>query len=476
MIYGITTNPFHIIHLKQIKKNRGGVNSDKNLLIEGDNLLALKSLLPNYHNKIKCIYIDPPYNTGNTEKDEWIYNDNANNPRIKNWLGKSIKKDDLTRHDAWLCMMTPRLQLLKELLADDGAIFISIDDNEYAHLKLLCDEIFGIESHIGTLIHQRASGGGQAKKVVKGHDYILVYSKKQISLVRPKIVRQEVRTINGNKYIINDDWLRRVFGKYDKTEDRRCFYEEIVDIKGQEKKDEIDSLIKEGKVVLKRNKEGKHIVCQLIPLDESSSKLYSIIKTFPRDNKEDLNSIVKVFSEEGKKDLVKLGIGELFPYPKPVDLVKILINSITLKSNTEDIILDSFAGSGTTAQSVMELNKQDGGQRRFILIQLNEPISEKHPAFNEPYNYRYIHEITKSRIDKAVKKFKYRDGYTYQTLGHPIDPKNILSSENLPPYKDLAEYVFYLRTGTPHPSPENINASTYKVGVYNNISIYLSII
>src|SRR5690625_2179038 len=120
-----------------------------NLIIEGDNLLALKSLLPKYSGKVKCIYIDPPYNTG---KEEWIYSDKVNSPLIKNWLDKEVSKDDLTKHDKWLCMMVPRLQLLKELLAEDGVIFISINfRNEYGHLRVICDEIFGEDNFIGEL-------------------------------------------------------------------------------------------------------------------------------------------------------------------------------------------------------------------------------------------------------------------------------------------------------------------------------------
>ena len=115
-------------------------DTSENLIIKGDNLLALKALLPQYENKIKCIYIDPPYNTGN---ENWVYNDNVNSPKIKKWLGEVVAKDDLSRHDKWLCMMLPRLKLLHRLLSDDGVIFISIDDNEMANLKLLCDEIFG---------------------------------------------------------------------------------------------------------------------------------------------------------------------------------------------------------------------------------------------------------------------------------------------------------------------------------------------
>lgn len=129
-------------------------NGSKNMIIHGDNLLALKSLLPQYEGRIKCIYIDPPYNTGN---EGWIYNDNVNDPRIKNWLGEVVGKEgeDLSRHDKWLCMMYPRLKLLQKLLSNDGVIFISIDDIEYANLKLICDEIFGATCFVSNISWQR---------------------------------------------------------------------------------------------------------------------------------------------------------------------------------------------------------------------------------------------------------------------------------------------------------------------------------
>ena len=149
---------------------------DDNLIIHGDNLHALKALLPRYSGKIKCVYIDPPYNTGN---EGWKYNDKVNSPTIKEWLKQNgIGSDDGERHDKWLCMMWPRLQLLKELLADDGVIFVSIDDNEQHHLRMIMNEIFGEENFIATIIWRKKAGGGQDSKYFAGeHDYILCYRK-----------------------------------------------------------------------------------------------------------------------------------------------------------------------------------------------------------------------------------------------------------------------------------------------------------
>ena len=148
-----------------------------NKIIHGDNLEALKSLLPEYEGKVKCIYIDPPYNTGN---ESWVYNDNVNHPKIKKWLGEVVGKDgeDLTRHDKWLCMMYPRLKLLHKLLADDGAIFISIDDNEQANLKLMCDEIFGSNNSIGPIIQNKMNAKNDSVNIQKNHEFVIVYRKK----------------------------------------------------------------------------------------------------------------------------------------------------------------------------------------------------------------------------------------------------------------------------------------------------------
>lgn len=411
--------PYHTLD-KEKKFSLLGKNEDENLIIQGDNLLALKALLPKYQGKIKCIYIDPPYNTGN---GGWIYNDNVNNPIIKEWVGKVVGKegDDLTRHDKWLCMMTPRLKLLKELLADDGVIFVSIDDNEASYLKTLMDEIFSEENFIGQLVHQRAKGGGQAKQVVKGHDYICAYAKNigsGIVLRRPKVVQQDVVVRDGKEYLRNDDVIRKQFGKYDKSlGDRRCFYEELEKYKGPEKKKEIDKRIKAGELELEKFKNGMHLIVEYTLLDEASSKLYSIIR---------------VLSEEGKEDLESLGITG-FIYPKPVELVRQLIESVVLNSSTKDeIILDSFAGSGTTAHAVLNLNK-DGGNRKFILVEMED----------------YANNITAERVRRVVKRDKLKIGFTYCKLGTPIDGKNLIKGKGLPTWDNFAKYVHYLATGSP---------------------------
>lgn len=384
------------------------VNFDntQNLYIEGDNLEVLKIIRETYLGKIKMIYIDPPYNTGN----DFVYSDdffqNADyykeNSGQLNVDGEHLVQNTESNgrfHTDWVNMIYPRLKVAKDLLSDDGVIFISIDDNEQGNLKKVCDEIFGESNFVGELIHQRAKGGGQAKYVVKGHDYILVYGKniKNLVLVRKKIIQKPTIKKNGEFYIINDDVVRKMFGKYDKSlGDRRCFYEELVQYKGEAKKQEIDNELRKGNLFLQKNKYGLHTICKLEKVSDATSKLYSILKINPE------NSIIKVLSEEGKKELDDLEI-KGFAYPKPVDIIIQLIDAGSKKCENH-IILDFFSGSATTAHAVMQLNAEDGGNRKFIMVQLPEKTDEKSEAYKA--GYKNICEIGKERIRRAGKKIK----------------------------------------------------------------------
>lgn len=353
--------------------------SDKdNLIIKGNNLLALHCLKYKYRGKIDLIYIDPPYNT---ETDSFKYNDKFN-------------------HSTWLTFMSNRLEIARELLSTNGVIFVQCDDYEQAYLKVLMDEVFGRNEFVGVLVWQRAKGGGQAKEIVRGHDYILVYKNfaESVTLKREKSIQKQIVEINGIEYIKNDDFIRKVFGKYSahKTEnfDRRCFYEEIEKIKGAEKKKEIDGKIKSGECLLEKHPSGKHIVCRLEPLNTAYSTFYSIIKNISDEG----NQVIKGYlSEAGKYDLEKTGVSG-FDYPKPVGLIKVLIKSIMMHEQ-EGIILDFFSGSGTTAQAVLELNMEDKGNRQFILCEQLD----------------YVDTITVPRVQKAIKATK-KGSFIYLTL------------------------------------------------------------
>ena len=370
-------------------------DTTENLYIEGDNLEVLKLLQRAYLGKVKMIYIDPPYNTGNdfvydddfamsgAELDAAMGNVDAEGNRLRKNLDSSPRY-----HSDWCSMIYSRLLVARTLLANDGVIFVSIDDNEVHHLRKICDEVFGCSNFVAELMHQRAKGGGQAKYIVKGHDYILVYASnlERISLTRKKVVQQRTIEIDGELYIKNDDVLRKTFGKKNKANgDRRCFYEQIEEYKGVEKKREIDRLIENGELFLEENKEGMHTICRYEKVSEATSKLYSIIK---------------VLSEEGKKDLEALGILG-FSYPKPKEL---LIQLLEAGSNKDSLILDFFSGSATTAHAVMQLNAEDGGKRKYICVQLPEATPEGSEA--RKAGYSTICEIGKERIRRAGEKIK----------------------------------------------------------------------
>ena len=366
----------------------GGVNCDKcckngigefrrdengtireNLIIKGNNLIALHTLKQQFRGQVKLIYIDPPYNTGS---DSFGYNDSFN-------------------HSSWLTFMRNRLEVAKELLTDDGVFFASCDDNEQAYLKILMDEIFGNENFITNFVVIRAEGGGLAKQVVKGHDYLLTYAKNIENfepLRKPKDIRGKIVEKDGKKYWIEEDWLRIEFGKYG-----TCYYEDIERIKGKTKKDEIDKGIEEGQYILLNKEKNKTIVGRYRALDEDGSKFYSVLKHLNADGKNEL------------KDLM----GEdIFAFPKPTALLKeIILGATFFKKDKEAIILDFHSGSGTTAHAVLELNKQDNGNRKFILVEQMD----------------YVQNVTVPRVEKVMEKqgsgdfiycelMKYNQAYT----------------------------------------------------------------
>ena len=379
----------------------GSVNFDntENLYIEGDNLEVLKLLQETYLGKIKMIYIAPPYNTGN----DFVYNDefgmrneewnevSGNYDEDGNQITGKLEKNTESNgrfHTDWLNMMYTRLRLSKDLLTADGAIFVSIDDNEQTNIKKLCEEVFGESNKVAEFVVIRAEGGGMAKQVIKGHDYLFVYAKditKFSPLGKPKDIRGRVIEKNGEKYWIQEDWLRKEFGKYG-----NCHYEEILEFKGQEKLDEIDKGLKKGEYILIPKPNGMNVVGKLRNIKEDSSKFYSILKHL---------------SANGIKDLKSLDLDKFFSYPKPVSLVQELVAGMTIFSSKEnDIILDFFSGSATTAHAVMQLNAEDGGNRKFIMVQLPEETDKKSEAYKA--GYKNICEIGKERIRRAGQKIR----------------------------------------------------------------------
>ena len=380
--------------LRPSKEESKNWETTENLYIEGDNLDVLKLLQNSYLNKVKMIYIDPPYNTGN----DFIYRDNfkVSKEDYEEELGlfdeeeNRLFKNTETNgryHSDWCSMMYPRLQLARNLLTDDGVIFISIDDNEVHNLRKICDEVFGEENIVASFIVIRSEGGGLAKQAVIGHDYLLVYAK-SIQTFKPlgkqKDIRGKIENINGEDYWIETDWLRKEFGKYG-----TCPFEEIEKYLGINKKIEIDEGLKKGIYVLVK-KDDCHIVGRYRKISDDTSKFYTILKHL---------------NKNGVNELNELGLGQYFSFPKPLSLLKELILGSTILSKKEkNIILDFYSGSSTTAHAVMQLNAEDGGNRKFIMVQLPEETDPKSEAYKA--GYKNICEIGKERIRRAGKKIE----------------------------------------------------------------------
>ena len=403
-----------------------GRGEASNKIIHGDNLEALKSLLPEYEGKIKCIYIDPPYNTGN---EGWVYNDNVTDPKIKKWLGQVVGKEseDLSRHDKWLCMMYPRLKLLHKLLADDGAIFISIDDNEQANLKLIMDEIFGIGNFPGNILWKKKTNGNNMGHIPPVHDFFVSYAKDQLKLQLPG-------------FSLSDDYLDKNFSNPDndvrgawKTSDlsanHKGPYFEITNPLTKEKHfppkgrywvfNEIEVLkrIEEGKIIFGKTGTTKPVQ-KIFLLRKSGRK-----KPETWWDKHGLNS-------NGMLELSEILGTKKFDHPKPSITLQHIIEISTLQ---DDIILDSFAGSSTTAHAVLNLNKQDGGNRKFILIEMED----------------YAETITAERVKRVINGYGGKEGtggsFDFYTLGEPMFDEEGLLNEKVGVEK-IRQYVYYTET------------------------------
>lgn len=374
----------------------------QNLIVHGDNLEALKALMPFYKGKVKCIYIDPPYNTGN---EGWVYNDRVNSPKIKEWLHKTVGRngEDLTRHDKWLCMMYPRLKLLRELLSENGVIYVSIDDKEVANLKYLLDEIFGESNHIAQVVWEKMyTTKNDSKMMSDCHEYIFVYAKnintKPLGLL-PRSEEADARYTNPD----NDHrgpW--KAIPLYAKEERKNGRYPIVSPKTGKEwnlppnkhwiyAQADMDKLIKENRVWFGKDGNSTPNLKRFISDVQQGLKPKTLWKHT------EVGS-----NDSAKKDLKELfGENQPFDYPKPVSLISRMLQ---LSTNEDDIILDSFAGSGTTAHAVMDLNK-DGGNRKYILVEMEDEVARK---------------ITAERVKLAIKKYGYKDGFEYCELQKPL--------------------------------------------------------
>ncbi len=440
-----------------------GSSESGNMIIHGDNLDALKALLPRYEGRVKCIYIDPPYNTGN---EGWVYNDNVNDPKIKKWLGEVVGKEgeDLSRHDKWLCMMYPRLKLLQRLLSNDGAIFISIDKNEVYNLKLICDEIFSASNFITEIACvNKPSGRSDDKYIATAHESILIYRKSGLLILggfepAEKIIsRYTKKDQNGDLYREED--LRKRGSQDERSDRENMFYPIFYSpdthdlIIGDNEMETPEGYLRiepmKSAEVQGRWRWGKDTAI--------AQKTYLHPRFMPNKNQWSVfeweylkeRGLVKptslwdfkdVNSERGSETFIKfLGFNKsLFENPKPVGTIERILQIAT---NPGDIILDSFAGSGTTAHAVLNMNRQDGGGRKFILVEMMD----------------YAETITAERVKRVIDGYGDTPGtgggFDYFELGEPLLFADGNLNENVPADK-IYEYIWYTETKTAYSQQE----------------------
>ncbi|WP_418482063.1 site-specific DNA-methyltransferase [Dysosmobacter sp.] len=457
-------------------------NGSENMIIRGDNLEALKALLPRYEGRVKCIYIDPPYNTGN---EGWVYNDNVNDPKIKKWLGEVVGKEgeDLTRHDKWLCMMYPRLKLLQKLLADDGVIFVSLDFHEQPFMRLIMDEIFGASNYVSEIACvNKPSGRSDDKYIATAHESIIVYRKSPLLTLggfepEEKITKRYNKRDTDGRLYREEDLRKR--GTHDERTDRpNLFYPfffnqetgELI-VGGNDEKTP-DGFIRIEPMKSKdiqgtwrwgqdtANAQKTYIHPRYMPnkqqwslfeweyLDERGAAKPTTLWDF-----KDVNS------ERGTEVFIKyLGFKkEDFPNPKPVGTIQRILQIATAG---DDIILDSFAGSGTTAHAVLNMNKADGGHRKFILVEMMD----------------YADSITAERVKRVIRG--YGEGknavegtggnFSFYDLGEPLLVGDCLNEAVAP--EKIREYIWFMETKQPYAPPSGGNP--YYLGKHNNTGYY----
>ena len=469
------TVKYHELVPKKDKSISDKVRLDDNLIIHGDNLKALKALLPTYAGKVKCICVDPPYNTGN---ERWAYNDNVNSPMMQEWLGKAVDREDLTRHDKWLCMMLPRLKLLKELLRHDGVIFVSIDDNEIHHLRALMDEVFGEDNFVAMVtVLRNPKGGVMAEGFAQNHEFLLVYSNtaELRDFAKDKspeeiAAQYEEEDANGKFRTLELRNTHRGFGKHNRP---NLFFPLFVSADGSVS-------VEPGKQAIKIlpiwddgydgcwtwNKEKCAKDSQLLVARMIGERWKVFRKAYAQGATKKPTTVWQgpEFQTEKGQRLADEIFGERkFYAPKPLGLLKEIISFAT---GPDDIVLDSFGGSGTTAHAVLALNKEDGGNRKFILVECED----------------YADTITAERVRRVIKGVKgasdenLKKGlggtFSYFELGKAIELDSILDGKNLPSYLELARYVFYTATGEEF-DERKLNEKRSFVGESKTHEVYL---
>ncbi len=403
-----------IATLKPCKEESVNWDSTENLIIEGDNLEVLKQLQKSYYGKVKMIYIDPPYNTGK----EFIYPDKYSES-LETYLAYTGQVDAQGRkfstntdtegrfHSKWLNMMYPRLFLARNLLQDDGIIFISIDDNEVRNLRALCDEIFGEENLVGAMSWKNKYGAGaKTKGFIEVHEYILCYSKQELTDIESELSKEQIEEYEKNRdenYKTRGGYVTQplMTTSLDARPNLQYHIEhngEVIQPRTQWvwEQSRLQKAITDNQVVFKKKKDGTYSVRAKVYLRNENGE---IRKGKP------LSLLNGPFNQEGTKEVEELLGKNIFSFPKPMRLVSYLSNFST--NNNDDnsgIYLDFFSGACTSAHAVLDLNKKDGGNRKFIMVQLPEPCDKKSEAYKA--GYKTIADIGKERIRRVIKKIE----------------------------------------------------------------------
>lgn len=473
---------------------------DDNLIIHGDNLEALKALLPTHAGKIDCIFIDPPYNTGN---EGWCYNDNVRSPLMKEWLKKSanpVDKEDLERHDKWLCMMWPRLNLLRELLSERGAIVVTLDDNEIHRMRDLMDEIFGDENFVATCLWQKNySPKNTAEFFSSDHDYVLIYAKSKKDMEIGSLDRTEEQE---GRYKNPDNDSRGPWKTSDLSA-RNPYSEGLYAIKCPSGR-LIEGPPKGRYWTISENKFWEFDKDNRIWWGNDKNSVPQLKRFLSEIQEGRVPQTIWFYSDVGHTDQAKKELKQIMSFENTADVfitpkpVKLIERVMQIFSVPDSIVLDSFAGSGTTAHALLEANRKDGGNRRFILVECEDYAdtltaerirrvingyeftgTQREELFSEKLTWTNFSkksqklllevehvEKTKGAAFDSVKK-EIKDGvltvtgerkikekapglggsFTFCTLGEPIEIESLLTGKGLPGFESLARYVFYTATG-----------------------------
>lgn len=488
--------PYHL--LRDVPELACGEAEDGNLIVEGDNLLALKALLPRYRRQVKCVYIDPPYNTGQDERTEdgkrtgWIYSDNVNSAQMREWLGQVVgaEAEDLCRHDKWLCMMYPRLKLLKQFLRPDGVVFASIDENEFASLRLLMDEIFGIGNRVGTIIWKNVTDNNPTQ-IASEHEYVLCYARDKARL--PKEWKSTTLAVKAKLLEVGERFVR----DYSDQEERQAAYTSWYRTNRSQlwpfadyKFIDGDGIYTGMRAVHNPGKEGYRYdvihpatkkPCQQplmgyrfppetmrrlidegrILFGEDETKLVEL-KVYAKDYRAKLSSFFELDGRIGTNEIKTIfpESKRPFDFPKPVELIEELLSFTT---SGDDIVLDSFAGSGTTGQAVLSLNRADGERRRFVLTEMKPSIAR---------------EITAERIRRVAQGYQSQKGEHVDGLGSgfryaTLDKLLFDAIGHINPdvrFVELARFVWFMETGVPLPSKR---PASPLLGVHDGRAVFL---